>query len=469
MAQSAPPPGTLRDLAVLLAPGLGALAAWKFGAAPVIVLGLGALGPLVGITLLSARTRSLRSAEERLRTTLARLRRSLGDDPGVDATAEEASEDRLEHDLSDLVRRSHAAASRVEQVETGLTDARAALDASEEFVLLFAPRGTVRLANRAAVDFFSQGAAPLHERHIEDLFAQKELLDLYAAAAVGQLRREEVVIAGRQGRRVFNVTAMPVDLPSAGRCVLLMLRDVTEHQSALRLGGDFVASVSHELRTPLASIKAALETLRDSARDDPIMSDRLLGMIGVNADRLEALTTDVLRLSQLESSGARPEMEPVEVRPVLDSISSLLEPLLSERSLRIEYDVPESLRVIRTDPRLFELILKNLLENAAKFAFESTSIRVVAVAIDEATRWQVTDRGIGIPLNQQQRIFDRFYQVDSARTGSQKRRGTGLGLAIVQNAVRALGGTIRVESVWQQGTTMTVELPGSLGETPSAE
>lgn len=335
---------------------------------------------------------------------------------------------------------------------------RAAIDSVQDMVLIFDSSGGIRLFNKAAADFFGGASRPIFDRAIEDLFVQTEMLEMYRAAARGETSREEIHITGRQGRRTFQTLASPIGDPP-GSSVLLLLRDTTDIQSALRLGGDFVASVSHEMRTPLASIKGALETLRDSASDDPSMTERLHQMIATNVDRLEALTADVLRLSQLENAGTPPEIATVETKPVFDSITSLLEPLLSERALRIELDVPFELATVRTDARLFELILKNLLENAGKFAFENSVLKVVGRADANSTIWQVIDRGIGIPLNQQSRIFDRFYQVDTARTGSTKRRGTGLGLAIVQNAVKALGGSIRVDSVWQQGTTMTVELP----------
>lgn len=381
------------------------------------------------------------------------------------------ADDRIPRDPRSLFRTpplpSSEAVAPLASVQTGQSSApgdsrflRAVIDSIQDIVLLFDAAGGIRFFNKAAEDFFGGASRPIFDRAIEDLFVQTEVLEMHRAAARGESSREEIQITGRQGRRTFQTLATPIGEPS-GASVLLLLRDTTDIQSALRLGGDFVASVSHEMRTPLASIKGALETLRDSASDDPSMTERLHQMIATNVDRLEALTADVLRLSQLESAGTPPEIAIVETKPVFDSISSLLEPLLSERGLRIELDVPPELASVRTDARLFELILKNLLENAGKFAFENSVLKVVGRAGAKSTTWQVIDRGIGIPLNQQSRIFDRFYQVDTARTGSPKRRGTGLGLAIVQNAVKALGGSIRVDSVWQQGTTMTVELPDS--------
>lgn len=354
-------------------------------------------------------------------------------------------------------------------VAPGHSDLHRIADDSDDLIFVFSRSGPIEAANAAAKDFFGAGGIGLLGRSIEDLLPQPEAIELYESARAGQRRESELAITGRESRRVFRVLAAPLPGEKTDR-VMLRLRDVTDFQSALRLGGDFVASVSHELRTPLASIKAALETLETSVHDDPAMTHKLLAMIGANVDRLEALTADVLRLSQLESSGQAPELSDVDVRPALDSIGVLLEPLLAERNLRLEIDVAQEVATIPTDPRLFELTFKNLLENAGKFAFEDTVIRVSGRPgpTPGTSIWRITDKGVGIPIHHQARIFDRFYQVDGARAGTSKRRGTGLGLAIVQNAVRALGGTIRVESVWQQGTTMIVELPrGAAVNSPS--
>lgn len=343
------------------------------------------------------------------------------------------------------------------------SDLHRAADASDDLILVFSAAGPVASANIAANDFFGAGGIGVVGRSLEDLFPQAEIHEIHGSARAGQKKDAEVAITGRDSRRIFRATCSPLPSPDgqAASPVLLRLRDVTAVQSALRLGGDFVASVSHELRTPLASIKAALETLEQSVHDDPEMTHKLLKMIDTNVDRLEALTADVLRLSQLESSGQAPDLSEIDVAPALESIGVLLDPLFSERKLRLEIAIEPELATIRTDPRLFELIFKNLIENAGKFAFENAAITVTAGKghSPETSVWRVTDRGVGIPIHHQPRVFDRFYQVDSARTGAPKRRGTGLGLAIVQNAVRALGGGIRVESIWQQGTTMIVELP----------
>jgi two-component system, OmpR family, phosphate regulon sensor histidine kinase PhoR len=245
--------------------------------------------------------------------------------------------------------------------------------------------------------------------------------------------------------------------------VLMTFRDVTEVTRMLAVRTDFVANASHELRTPIAAIRMALETLETEGDEGGELRARLLSIIASQVARLEELARDLLDLSRLESE-AEVRTEPLALADVAASLRTAFEGVLRERRLTLEFEISEGAAVLRTDRRLLELIVSNLIDNAAKFAFEGTPVRVVADRGPAGVRVRVIDRGQGIPLADQPRIFERFYQVDPARAGggdrsAPARRGSGLGLAIVKHAVRRLGGSVNVSSVWQQGTTMTVELP----------
>lgn len=453
-------PATAGPILLLSLPTAAGLLVWLFAGPGWVAAVLIGLGPVLSGVLITRRTRAMRSSENRLRRVLDRLRETLGVAREGRLPGAEAPEESLGRTLEELVRRSSQAGYRLAELSDQLTTTQRVLDATDEIILALAADGVVTLANRAADEFFSGTPKPLRGRSIEDLFVQTEILDLVAAAQRGRTRRAEVRIPRPDGRRIFHTLAVPGAGPEIRP--MLFLQDVTEYQSAIQSRGDFVANVSHEMRTPLASIKGALETLGECVSDDPAMARRLVSMIQTNADRLEALTSDVLRLSRLEDAATAVELANVETDPLIDALVALFEPLCQERSVTIERSIDPRLSVVRTDASLFELIIKNLLENALKFAFEGTRVRLVGEVDGLTSRWRVIDQGLGIPLSQQQRIFDRFYQVDAARTGSPKRRGTGLGLAIVKNAVKTLEGSIRVESVWKQGTTMTVELPGSV-------
>jgi two-component system phosphate regulon sensor histidine kinase PhoR len=374
---------------------------------------------------------------------------------------------------------------------------RTVLDAVESAVLCVDARGTVVLCNLAASRFFT-GRTRVVGARVEDLFTQAEVLGLHASAVAGRDASAQVRMSRPEGMRICQVmayrvpwrvpipttdtpapaaapapadspAAAPADSPDAGERegVVLVIRDVTELAMAVQLKADFVANASHELRTPLSSIRGAVETIRDGAKDEPAMLDRLTQMIAHNVSRLEDLVRDLLDLSRLESPEVPLTSEPVELLAVVEDLREQFAEVCAERRLAIEPSIDDAVAVVLTDAKLLTLILKNLIDNATKFANQNTAIRVVARPTPPrlqggrpGLRVTVEDRGMGIPIAHQARIFERFYQVDASRAGGAARRGTGLGLAIVKHAVKTLGGTIRVESVWKQGTTMIVELPG---------
>lgn len=343
----------------------------------------------------------------------------------------------------------------------------AILDALHEPVLVTDASGRVVIGNQEADELFGARLGGILGRGVEDLFTQADALRLHASALGGRLGVAQVRFVTPAGTRIHEMIAAPVALAdesgAAGketRGVVVTLRDVTDLATAVQLKTEFVANASHELRTPLSSIKGAVETLRDGAVDDPSMASRLTEMIATNVERLEELVRDLMDLSRLESPEAPVQYERVDLAAICGGVASMFETTCRERRLTIDVRVKEGVREITSDRQLLQLVLQNLIDNATKFAYEGTTVAVECEAIGGGgVRLRVSDRGIGIPINQQQRIFERFYQVDGARAGGVKRRGTGLGLAIVKHAVKRLGGTIGVQSVWKQGTTMEVELP----------
>jgi two-component system, OmpR family, phosphate regulon sensor histidine kinase PhoR len=251
-----------------------------------------------------------------------------------------------------------------------------------------------------------------------------------------------------------------VATPRAEGGAVLVLRDVTEQARAMQVRTDFAANASHELRTPVAAMRVAMDTLEGLGDgEDPALKARFMGMIARNIDRLEAMVRDLLDLSRLEAPASAVRRERVEMAGVIADLEPLYERVLKERSLRLAFEVAPGAEELSTDRNLLLLILGNLIDNATKYAFEGTEVRVSVRRLLSGTELDVADKGIGIPLDQQQRIFERYYQVDAARSVGSPRRGTGLGLSIVKHAAKRLGGTIRVESVWQQGTRMVVNLP----------
>lgn len=330
----------------------------------------------------------------------------------------------------------------------------------------------VLLCNRSAEAILDAGPGELIGRPINQVFTHAELLAMHDAARTGEVRRGRVRLTTPLGKRIYQVSASPVPV-AWGEGVfgaVMLLRDVTELDQAVQVKTDFVANASHELRTPVAAIRTAAETLETASKDDPAMAARVTRMIVNHAGRLEELLRDLLDLTRLESPDAPVSIEPVDLAEVQRLLSGMFESVCRDRGLKLQFEIEDELSGMRSDRKLIVLILRNLIENATKFAFENTSIRVVGTLVEAeapedspgqpvrgVARLEVIDQGIGIPIGQQDRVFERFYQVDPARSGGGK-RGTGLGLAIVKHAAKTLGGRVGLESVWGQGTRVWVEI-----------
>jgi two-component system phosphate regulon sensor histidine kinase PhoR len=360
------------------------------------------------------------------------------------------------------------------------------IDAMDEPLLVTNDEDRVILCSRSAEKIVDVGESGLVGRAIRDVFTNAEVLGMHQAAKAGEVRRGRVRVVTPLGLRTFQVTATPV--PAAWGAgvfgAVLTLRDVTELDQAVQVKTDFVANASHELRTPVAAIRSAAETL-EAAAGDPAMSARLRGMIVSHAERLEEMLRDLLDLSRLESPDMPLAIETIDLNALERNLRNLSEQACTERNLTLSFEIDEELIGLRTDRKVLTLILRNLVENATKFAHEGTLVRVRGEVVEEepsesearrvVVRFEVVDKGVGIPLAQQERVFERYYQVDQARTGTGStaggaagwKRGTGLGLAIVKHAAKALGGRTGLVSVWGQGTTVFAELPCEIGQ-PSA-
>ncbi|MFO0856343.1 MAG: ATP-binding protein [Phycisphaerales bacterium] len=364
-----------------------------------------------------------------------------------------------------------AISARATRATAATANLRSVYDASHSVSLATDDTGAIVLANQAASQFFSRSS--FENLSIESVFTNAGVLDQHKQALRGKTIVSQMRFATQEGPRIFQVLTAPLPLVLVSDALvkrstsgaIVTLRDVTELALAVQLKTDFVANASHELRTPLASIRGAIETLSDGGWEEEQLRTRLSTMISTNVERLEELVRDLLDLSRLESPdapGASMVRESLSLLALTESVVGTFHDACARRNLKIDVDVHPLANSIASDRTLLTLIVRNLIENATKFAYEGTTIRVVATRHEDLIRIDVIDRGVGIPLSQQARIFERFYQVEASRTGASQHspsRGTGLGLSIVKHAVKTLGGSISVESVWGEGTTMRVEIP----------
>jgi signal transduction histidine kinase len=318
------------------------------------------------------------------------------------------------------------------------------LSSMEEGVLLFEAAGARVFANEAIARHL--GDAPV----TADLLLPIALRDAVRRAGyVGDTVRTEVETGAPT--RWLRASAQPVGTDGS---VLLVVRDVTETRRLDAIRRDFVANASHELKTPVASIRAAAETLRDGAIDDPEAAHRFTDQLERDADRLGRIVSDLLDLSRLETGSERLE------RAALDAIAEDEVARRQEQaeragvSLTVQLDGVPSIRGSNRD---LALMTANLIDNAIRYTPSGGSVAVEVRAQRETVVLRVRDTGVGIPQRDLPRVFERFYRVDQAR--SRETGGTGLGLSIVRHVSENHGGEVTVTSELGQGSTFEVRLP----------
>jgi len=272
--------------------------------------------------------------------------------------------------------------------------------------------------------------------------------------AIEESREIRESVVRLPGDRAFELHVSPLGQAGA-EGVLVLLFEITRLETLEGVRRQFVANVSHELRTPLTAIRAFVENLLDGGLDEPENAKRFVEIILKHTDRMGALVADLTDLSLIETGAIRLELRPVEVPDALAEVVEQLQPIASERDVRIEVDVPESL-VVMADRRRLEQTLTNLIENAIKFNRPGGYVRISGIAGERPTL-VVEDNGIGISRETQKKVFNRFFQIDPAR--SRASGGTGLGLAIVKHLMRLQGGRVALESELGEGARFTLEFP----------
>jgi two-component system phosphate regulon sensor histidine kinase PhoR len=268
----------------------------------------------------------------------------------------------------------------------------------------------------------------------------------------------EVVLRNGGERHVQVHGAVLRDPEAHERGAVLVLNDVTRLQRLETMRRDFVANVSHELKTPVTSIKAAIETLTEGGSGDPDASRRFLAIAARQVDRLEAIIEDLLRLSRLEDEAGRGviELVPGPLDTVLAGAAQTCERLAREKEITLEVTCPPDARA-RMNAPLLENAVVNLVNNAIKYSAPGGRVTLAAAVEGPEVIVSVRDTGCGIDQRYHERIFERFFRVDRAR--SRELGGTGLGLAIVKHIVLAHGGRVSVDSTPGRGSVFTLSLP----------
>lgn len=365
------------------------------------------------------------------------------------ARVEEASLD----ELTEVTRALDSTAARLEKSFNDLQSSRrelaALLDSMQEAVIAVTDQGQVSWSNSVMRRIAPQ--AVREGRALVETIRDPEVL-----ACVDEALRNREVMRGRATSvapgRVFEINAAPT--PGGG--AVAVLHDVTEIERAEKTRRDFVANVSHELRTPLTSISGYVETLLEEPHIREDHAREFMTIILKNATRMNRLTEDLLALASVESGDYK--VRPLSVKAsalVTDAIDSLAGMVVdSEVTLEAGETTDE---MVLADSDALNQVFGNLIENAMKYGKSGHRVVVGARVKDEQVEFSVKDFGPGIPFEHLNRIFERFYRVDKAR--SRESGGTGLGLAISKHIVLAHGGTIWAESELGAGATFIFTLP----------
>lgn len=401
---------------------------------PEIVAALAGAVVAVVVTTAVVGRRWRHAMRARLSVALSRLPSDLPIDPDSSVDALLATLDRTVREVGE---RSAAVAVDADRL-------RAALDGVPHAVLVFGPDGTVTDANVAAAPF-------LQARH-GDALVGAAVETLVADAAAAGSASTTIELFGPP-RRVVEVVAVRLGDPAAGG-VVATVGDVTDRRHLEEVRTDLVANLSHELKTPVGAICLLAETI--DGETDPDALGRLSGRIHVEAMRLAATVDDLLDLSRIESIGGHGGGE-VDLAEVIDEVVDRLGAPARRAGVEVCVDPIGAGRVVPGDRAQLVSAVANLVDNAIKYSDPGSTVHIAADVVDSEARIVVTDEGIGIPTRDLDRIFERFYRVDQAR--SRGTGGSGLGLAIVRHVVANHGGRLEVRSRLGEGSTFTMTLP----------
>ncbi len=329
-----------------------------------------------------------------------------------------------------------------------------ALGAIPQAVLIYGSDGELAFANEVAATY-------LTSRHGEAL-VEEAIAELTTEAVAGG--EDELPPPTRSvdlfgpPRRSVLLQAAPILTDDGPPGVLVIIDDVTDRRRLEAVRRDFVANISHELKTPVGALGLLAETLL--AEDDPVVARRLAERMQTEAFRVGRTIDDLLALSQIEAdeAGLRDD---VPLHLFIAEAVDRVRPAAEQQGITIEVVEPDPRLVVVGDRRQLVSATYNLLDNAVKYSDRGSSVQVRARTDGRWIDLSVSDHGIGIPRRDLERVFERFYRVDRAR--SRETGGTGLGLAIVRHVASNHAGEVRVESLEGEGSTFTLRLPVGAG------
>ena len=352
--------------------------------------------------------------------------------------------------------------SALDQTQSENFEVHSLLDATmtgmREGLLVVDKDMRVVASNPAARKLFNPTVPALASQRLTELTRNPAIYSAFLDGLKGVERSGIKVETHGPERQIFDLRVVPIGKVNgngAADGALGVFFDITRTERLEHVRQEFLSNVSHELRTPLTSIIAFVETLETGALEDTESCQRFLSIIRKNASRMHDLIDDILELTAIEGGNVQLRAAPVELHELVQEVCASLDAKAAAQSVTLENKVGPEV-IVHADARRLEQMLTNLIDNAIKFSREHGTV-VISHEPGTRDRILVHDNGDGIPAQHLERLFERFYRVDRAR--SRDMGGTGLGLAIVKHLALLHGGEVTVTSELGKGSTFTIHLP----------
>ncbi len=324
----------------------------------------------------------------------------------------------------------------------------------EDIIIILNKFNIITYSNKAAVENFGSN---LEGKHIGSEIRIPELLD---AIDNNKIDKELKKIDIELKIPVFKFYKISI-ISIKSDHTLIVIRDFTEMRKSQNMRSDFIANASHELRTPLVSLKGFLETITDSAKDDPKSQKKFLEIMKSEAKKMEVLIEDLMSLSRIELQEHIRLKDKVDIKEVIENVILLNSKKISEKKLNVNLDINEKEKFVIGDKEKLSAVFLNLLDNAIKYSGNSKSIKIRSSenksSLKNYTSISVIDEGFGIAPEDIHRITERFFRADNIK--KLKIEGTGLGLAITKHILNQHKGELKITSKEGKGSEFTVLLP----------
>ena len=362
-------------------------------------------------------------------------------------------------DLDRVAERLRGISSKAQRDKFNL---RTILGSLTEGVVITDPEGMIRLANLSFLGMFHLSDFPLGQTFMESIRLPEvaRAADQTFAEKRGRSIEIRRVSADRPETKIFSVNFAPI-VEGSGELsgVVTVFYDLSKVRRLEKVRTEFITNLSHELRTPLSILAGYLETLEEPTDLKGAEGKKILGVLRRNCDRLTLLVSDLLELSRIESGQLTLQLQPRPPYEILEELEEDWKRAFAAKKVKLKVQGEKKLPKVLSDPLRTGQIFSNLLENALRFAPSGSVVTLTAREVDDPhlVEFSVEDQGEGIPREKLDRIFERFFRVDSDR--AREKGGTGLGLSIVKHLVQLHGGVVEALSEIGVGTKVNVRLP----------